>query len=299
MGDEAGMDGVTLYAMSAKGLAVVQRFIDAWPNVLRSVVTARDTAVERDFADEIIAVCRRGGVPCQERLGPTPNPLGSIAIAVSWRWLIDCSGSTVVVLHDSLLPRYRGFNPLVTALVNGDTRLGVTALLATGEFDRGPIIAQRWVDISYPVRVAAAIDRLLECYVGLADSLGAAISDGSQLIGNAQDESKASYSLWRDDEDYFIDWTQPAGRLRRFIDATGFPYRGAATRMDGETLRVLAASELDDVKIENRTPGKVLFYKDGKPVVVCGKGLLRIDSLWNEARTVEIGNLPRFRIRFR
>ena len=143
-------------------------------------------------------------------------------------------------------------------------RAGITTALATGEFERGPIIGQQCVDISYPIRVAAAIERLLECYVGLADSLGAAISGGSRLIGNAQDESKASYSLWRDDEDYFIDWTQPAGRLRRFVDATGFPYRGTASRMDGETLRVLAASELDDVKIENQTPGKVLFLERGK-----------------------------------
>ena len=293
------MNGVTLYAMSEKGLAVVRRFIDAWPGVLRSVVTARDAAVERDFADEILSMCGKNGIPCGERPDADSIPHASTIIAVSWRWLIDRPASSVVVMHDSLLPRYRGFSPLVSALVNGDTRIGVTALLATGEFDRGPIIGQQWIDITYPVRVAAAIERLITCYVGLTDTLGAMLSQGLELPGHAQDETSASYSLWRDEDDYFVDWSQSAARIRRFIDATGFPYRGAATRMDGETLRILAASELNDVKIENRTPGKVLFLENGRPVVVCGTGLLRIDSLWNEGRTTEVEKLPRFRVRFR
>jgi methionyl-tRNA formyltransferase len=34
---------------------------------------------------------------------------------------------------------------------------------------------------------------------------------------------------------------------------------------------------MNDVNIENRTPGKVIFLENNLPVVVCGKGLLKID----------------------
>ena len=102
------MSGATLYAMSEKGFAVVRRFIGAWPGLLRSVVTSRDAGVERDYADEILEACRKNGIPCQERAQANSVPHAATIIAVSWRWLIEGLSSTVVVMHDSLLPRYRG-----------------------------------------------------------------------------------------------------------------------------------------------------------------------------------------------
>jgi methionyl-tRNA formyltransferase len=55
----------------------------------------------------------------------------------------------LVVFHDSILPQYRGFNPLVSALINGDSRVGVTAM-GTDEFDKGDIIGQRTIAINIP-----------------------------------------------------------------------------------------------------------------------------------------------------
>jgi methionyl-tRNA formyltransferase len=112
-----------------------------------------------------------------------------------------------------------------------------------------------------------------------------------------QDESKATYSLWRDEADYRIDWTKQATMIRRFIDAVGFPFKGASCVVDGKVLRIAEAEEIADVIIENRDAGKVIFIQDGKPVVVCGQGLLKIHGLYDE-----LGNsmLPfaRFRSRF-
>ena len=51
-----------------------------------------------------------------------------IMIAAGWRWLLP-STEKLIVLHDSLLPRYRGFNPLVSQLIDKEERLGVTAVL--------------------------------------------------------------------------------------------------------------------------------------------------------------------------
>ena len=40
-----------------------------------------------------------------------------------------------------------------------------------------------------------------------------------------QKESEATYSLWRDENDYFINWELPIKKICRFIDALGFPYK--------------------------------------------------------------------------
>ncbi len=48
----------------------------------------------------------------------------------------------------------------------------------------------------------------------------------------------------------------------------------------------------------DRVPGKVIFSHQGKPVVVCGKGLLRILRLIDDSSGEDVLPLPKFRVRF-
>ena len=54
----------------------------------------------------------------------------------------------VLNLHNSLLPRHRGMNPINWALRNGERKHGVTIHKVTAEFDEGDILAQREFPIS-------------------------------------------------------------------------------------------------------------------------------------------------------
>ncbi len=287
------MTGLTLYAMTAKGVAT----FEALDGLVSAVVSARDPGSSDDSYDRLAAACARRGVPFHDRGADVPQT--GYALAVGWRWLIpERPGTTLVVFHDSLLPRYRGFNPLVTALIAGDAETGVTALLATAEYDRGDILGQVRVPLPRPIRLAAAIDLVAAAYGELAADLGARIAAGQALAGTPQDEAAASYSLWRDEADYTMDWATDADRLRDFVFAVGPPYAGARTRLDGVPVRVWEVTPEPDVPIANRTPGKVLFLRDGRPTVVCGTGLLRIDAMTDEATGAARLPLTRFRTRF-
>jgi methionyl-tRNA formyltransferase len=202
------------------------------------------------------------------------------------------------VIHDSLLPRYRGFAPLPTALINGEELIGVTALYASEEYDRGDIIAQQAVSITYPIKIQQAIDALASAYVELAISIGKAILSGLTLPARPQDESLASYSPWRDEDDYRINWSLDAAAIKRFIDALGPPYKGASSQLDGKLVRVLDASIEPDIRIEQRSPGKVMFIRDGLPVVACGVGLLKLMDVRDAIGAETILPLTRFRSRF-
>ena len=202
------------------------------------------------------------------------------------------------MFHDSLLPRYRGFAPLVSALVNGDEHIGVTALFASDEYDKGPVIGQEAVHIAYPITISQAISRILPCYEKLAVDITQRLLQ-NEAISYPQDETLASYSLWRDDEDYFVDWTWDAKRIQRFVDAVGFPYKGAATTIDGQLFRIRECEALPDVNIENRDVGKIIFSTDGLPIVVCGNGLLKVQRLTLDGSEACVLPLPRFRTRFR
>jgi len=223
------------------------------------------------------------------------------AFAISWRWLINLEQTELIIFHDSLLPRYRGFGPLVSSLINGDHEIGVTALFSHDEYDKGDIIAQDAKSITYPLTIQQAIDTITDCYVSLATEITSKIMRGHPLDGQPQEEADASYSLWRDDQDYHIDWTKSAAEIKRFVDAVSFPYKGAFTLINNRPARVLEADALGDVHIENRTPGKIIFVQEGHPIVVCGSGLLRVCSAVSDnedGEEVSLLPLNKFRTRF-
>ncbi|MEI7813723.1 MAG: formyltransferase family protein [Coriobacteriia bacterium] len=291
------MKKLTILAMTEKGYSVVAAIASAYPGMIGAVVGAHDTSVANDFFEEIAGLCRESGIPFFSR-PESYSVQTEYVLAVSWRWIVNVEPSRLIVFHDSLLPRYRGFNPLVTSLINGDTTIGVSALYAGTEYDRGEIVSQSASAISYPITIQDAIGTILKNYRELATEIAGSLYREEAPVGTPQCESDASYSLWRDEEDYYVDWTQPATTVERTVDALGTPYRGAASIIEGKVVRVLAAKAVDDIAVANRTCGKVVFVHDSKPVVVCGKGLLRIDALVDDSGNSMLP-LTHFRTRFK
>ena len=235
---------------------------------LRLVVVGKDHQIQEDYFDELFALCEIHGIPCCEHTQFVESYFeykDIFAFAAGWRWLINGSFRQILVFHDSLLPKYRGFNPLVTALLNKDSKIGVTAIIANKEFDCGDIVGSRSTEVIYPIRVENVINILSDLYFDLAKSLFAKIAESGSLRG-----------IPRDDEDYRINWSWPADKIIHFINCHSYPYNGASTMYDGKMIRVLRAVSISDVEIANRDCGKVIFLKDEKPVVICGIGLLLV-----------------------
>jgi methionyl-tRNA formyltransferase len=282
--------------MTEKGYGVLRHIIENLDKTLiDKVIGARDPHMVHDYYEDMAALCQSAGVPFYGRT-ESYALTSTYLLAVSWRWLIH-SPARLIVLHDSLLPRYRGFAPLVSALINEEPEIGVTAVWASAEYDRGPIIRAAARPVVYPIKVAQAIALALECYKELVTSIMAGLSTGAVPAGQPQQEHLATYSLWRDEQDYRIDWQADSATLKRFIDAVGWPYQGASTLVNGILARVQDAEIEHDVHIENRAAGKVLFVVGQQPVVVCGRGLLRLTKLSYETGEDALP-LKQFRTRF-
>jgi len=219
------------------------------------------------------------------------------ALAVGWKRLIHADYESVFVIHDSLLPHLRGWNPLVTALADGDASIGATLFLADGGIDTGPIISQASIPIELPTRYSEALDLVGECISNLVVKLLARLPSGG-VVANPQNELAATYSLWRDEDDYLIDWSSDADRIQRHIFAVGYPYRGAKAFLAGESVRILDAEVWStDVSVVNRQPGKIFAIERGYPLVVCGKGLILLTEVV-DARGTSLLPITRVRQRF-
>ena len=110
--------------MTKKGLESLKAVILAFgSDIIDKVYTRGDTGVLNDYCEDIITVCYQNKIQCYRNFEAENIKIDTeISIAISWRWLIH-SEKTIIVLHDSLLPKYRGWNPLVTSLINGDMQV--------------------------------------------------------------------------------------------------------------------------------------------------------------------------------
>lgn len=260
---------VGLYLMNEKGLAVLEAAIFDQVEIAH-VTTAAAEGMLDDSHEEIARLAKAHKIPTFLHAHP-PAFTGTHSLAAGWRWMLDVPN--LVVLHDSLLPRYRGFSPLITALVNGEPQVGVTAFLAEAEPDTGPIIAQASLPVVYPTRMREVLDRLTPLYADIASDV---LNELPNLRYYAQDHAKATWSLWRDEDDYRIDWSQDDRRIQRLVDAASDPFPGAWTTAGDRVYHIDRAEIVPDRRIEDRVPGKVAYLEGGLPIVVCGRGLLRV-----------------------
>lgn len=286
-----------VFSLGLKGLSVVKGLFESAANPSIFCVIGQDSAIVDDYSAELVAYCEANSIGYSFRgFDYTANDYDFV-FAVGWRWIIgDVQEKKLIVFHDSLLPRYRGFAPLVNALLNRESEVGVSALFGASEYDRGDIIDQIRMSVNYPTSIGSELGRISNLYSELAVSVLTGLAKGG-VVGVPQDERAATYSLWRDDRDYEINWSNAASEIEHFISCVGFPYLGATSELNGEVIRIVRARAVEDVKIENRYPGKVIFVRDGLPIVVCGKGLLMIE----DARDCEGGALlplKSFRSRF-
>lgn len=287
---------ISFFIMGKKGYRVLSSFLNLFDSrEIDYVVVARDENIRDDFYEKIIDLCKKKSIYHLDKADPIPDNHG-YKFAIGWRWIIN-NGEKLIVLHDSILPKYRGFAPLVNMLIKKEREIGVTAIFASDEYDQGNIIDQKRIKINYPIRINEAIESVIPLYENLVNSISKNILNDEIIISFPQKEENATYSLWRDEKDYFIDWDNDSEKIRRTVDALSYPYDGAKTFLNDEIITIDKVEELPDKNIENRIVGKVIFLIQGKPVVVCKKGLLKIE----EAKTINgksIFPFKKFRSRF-
>lgn len=270
------MATITMFLMGEKGLKTLSN-VAKFKSIIKLVVGARDKNVLNDYYDDIKSLCEANNIPhCDKK--DFVKVESEYSIAIAWRWMLP-TDNKLIILHDSLLPKYRGFAPLVNMLINREPQIGVTAFFANGEFDRGDIIMQKGMDVSYPIKIHDAINLVSTLFESMVEKIFEEVRDGREFAVSPNSDEEATYSLWRNEDDYVIDWYRDAEYIQQFVYSVGYPYKGASTMFEGVKYRVLDCEIEEDVKVESRCPGKLLFMRDGCPVIVCGKGMLKITKL--------------------
>lgn len=291
---------IALYVMNSKGLYVAANFVRQFgAGCVSFIVSAKDDSSLDESYSELKSLSEKHGITFYDRKHVdkyVESNFTGYKFAVGWRWIIP-NYDNLVVFHDSLLPKFRGFAPLVNSLVAGEPKIGVTALTAHKNYDEGPILGQECIDITYPITIRKAISLIEPLYFQLVEDIYTRIAEDKLLAGCEQDNERATFSLWLDEEDYFIDWTWSAGKIERFVNAVGYPFDSAKTKYRDQVIKVKEVEVVDDVAVEHRERhiGKVIFYDD-VPIIVCGSGLLKLNQLEDSAgQAIKVSFRTRFR----
>ena len=134
-------------------------------------------------------------------------------------------------LHASLLPQYRGAAPINWAIINGESKTGVTTFLLNHEIDKGAILGQVEMPIQPEDNVGTLYDRLMTVGADLVVQTVERIAAGeiTPVVQSDEDTSlRPAPKIFKND--CLIDWTQSGKRIIDFIRGLS-PYPAAWTRL--------------------------------------------------------------------
>lgn len=132
--------------------------------------------------------------------------------------VISAATHGAINVHASLLPKYRGASPIAHAILNGETRTGVTIIRITPGLDAGDMLAQEAVDIG-PAETTGELEvRLAPLGARLCLDVIQRMKAGP-VSGEKQDPALVTKAPKLKKEHGLIDWTQPAERIANHVRA--------------------------------------------------------------------------------
>jgi methionyl-tRNA formyltransferase len=145
----------------------------------------------------------------------------------------------LVNAHASLLPKLRGAAPIARAILAGERETGISVMRVEREMDAGAVALVRRTPIG-PDETAGELGGRLAALA--AEAIAEAVERASEgtLAWTPQDSAAATTAPKFERADCTLDFREPAEALVRRVRALA-PEPGAATELDGEPLRVLAA----------------------------------------------------------
>lgn len=186
-------------------------------------------------------------------------------------------------LHAALLPRYRGAAPINWAVINGETRTGVTTFFLQHEIDTGDIIDASPIEIGPDEDYGSVHDRLMVLGADLTVKTIQAIIDGNiktvpqSAISDA--EPCPAPKIFK--EDCRIDWSRPAAEVHNLVRGLSpYPTAWSVLFADGQeqgSLKIFKTRLTDEPAV---APGSVTIdHSAGRMTVDCGDRRLEILSL--------------------
>jgi len=185
-------------------------------------------------------------------------------------------------LHASLLPKYRGAAPINWAIMNGETKTGLTSFYIRKKVDTGDMILQREIEIYPEENFGELHDRMAQ--LG-ADFLLRTVDliERGEVRALKQDDAKATPAPKITPEHCRIDWSRQAVQIKNQIRGLA-PSPGAFTFYREKILKIFKTEAIGDTPFTDDFGKVVKSDKKENLWVRTGKGILSLLEVQSEGK---------------
>lgn len=189
------------------------------------------------------------------------------------RSILEVPTHGCVNLHASLLPAYRGANPIAAAIRDGAEVTGVSLMRMERGLDTGPVLATGKVDITRNETTASLTPKLARVAGDLLDQhLADLLAERLEAVPQAEGAT-CTRPMTKDDG--WIDWIASAIDIERHVRAMWSWPRAWTTLPNGERLQIHRSHLMNQVTGE---PGGIIAA-ERQLVVACGDRSLVLDTV--------------------
>ncbi len=192
--------------------------------------------------------------------------------------VIESFPKGIVNSHFSLLPEWRGADPITFSILSGQTKTGVSLMVIEPTLDTGKLITQKTMSIAPDETTATLTDKLIDLSDKLLrDYLPRYLS--GEVTPRAQPHpDRATYSRKLTKEDGNVDWQKPAEQLEREIRAF-LEWPKSRTSIAGKDV-VITKAHVTPSTGAGQKPGEITIVPEIKEFgIATSDGTLWIDRL--------------------
>lgn len=179
----------------------------------------------------------------------------------------------IVNSHFSLLPEWRGADPITFAILSGRPKTGVSLMLIEPTLDTGKLLVQKSLPIAPDDTTPSLTTKLIDLSNQLLTEYLPRYLSGELRPRSQPHPSRATYSRKLTKDDGRLDWTKPADVLEREIRAFA-DWPKSYTTLGGKDVIITKARVVN----EKLQPGQIKTDKQ-RLVVGCGEESLEIEKL--------------------
>lgn len=186
--------------------------------------------------------------------------------------LLDAPPLGCINVHASLLPKYRGGAPIHQAILDGETKTGVTIMYMAEKLDAGDIISQREIPIDKTDHTGLLFEKL--SILGrdlLKETLPSIVNGTNQRIKQNDEEATYAHNISREQER--IDWSKSAEQIYNQVRGL-HPWPVAFTTLNNENVKIWWA-EIGSTQT-NAKPGEVVKIEKDRFEIATGAGTIAI-----------------------
>lgn len=195
--------------------------------------------------------------------------------------VLDIPKYETINLHVSLLPKYRGANPIQRAIINGDTETGICTMITELGLDCGDICMTHPIEITPNMNCMELFEICASESPALLEKTLLGLADGT-LKPRCQCKEGVCYAEKLSKEECRIDWNKSAKEIHNLVRGV-YKCPGAYFEYQNKIIKVLETEPLE----ENSTLKAGDFVKISKLGIdiQTGSGILRLLKVKPEGKS--------------